>query len=271
MSLFPQTGAASRTMMTGEADTGVHLPQVVDLFISNPPYTRAGGPGDTANTEWNPLFGSVLSKSDSNKMTTALRKTLNSTCGSLYAGLGSAFMALIDQEIKAGKMLAVVLPLTAVTGSRWQVVRQTLLDGYVIEWVITSHDPRNRAKKAALPGRRWVSFSESTRIAETLIVARKAAASGAAARSDDHRVKFVNLRHNPDDPADSHPFEPKRACPLRVGTKCGALRLGDCGSSTINFAARPQNRMARTMFLPTPMTTGASSRPNTPGSSATTV
>ena len=136
-------------------------------------------------------------------MTTALRKTLTSTMGSLYAGLGSAFMALIDQEIKEGKMLAVVLPLTAVTGSRWQPVREGLLNGYVIEWVIVSHDPRNRTKKAALPGRRWVSFSESTRIAETVIVARKAAASGDAARSDDHRVKFVNLRHNPDDPADA--------------------------------------------------------------------
>ena len=207
--LFPQAGAASRTMMTGEADTGVHLPEVVDLFIFNPPFTRAGGPGDAAHTAWNPLFGSVLSKADSKKMTTALRKTLTSTMGSLYAGLGSAFMALIDQEIKEGKMLAVVLPLTAVTGSRWQPVREGLLDGYVIEWVIVSHDPRNRTKKTTLPGRRWVSFSESTRIAETLIVARKAAASADAARSDDHRikddhrVKFVNLRHNPDDPADA--------------------------------------------------------------------
>ena len=62
------------------------MPDVVDLFISNPPFTRAGGPGDAAHTAWNPLFGSVLSKSDSKKMTAALRKTLTSTVGSLIRG-----------------------------------------------------------------------------------------------------------------------------------------------------------------------------------------
>ena len=199
MELFPPTGAAHRATMTGKDDVGVHLPQDVDLFISNPPFTRAGGPGNADNTEWNPLFGSVLSKSDSDKMKKALTKALQPTIGSMYAGLGSAFMALIDQEIQDGKTLAVVLPLAAVTGSRWTPFRERLLDGYQIEWVVVSHDPRHRTKTQALPGRLWVSFSESTRMAEVLIVATRRRRSN----PDEHRVTFVNLRHNPDEPADA--------------------------------------------------------------------
>ena len=202
-SLFPPAGAASRQTGTGEQRTDVHLPEAVDLFICNPPYTRAGGPGTEENTAWNPLFGSVISKGDSDAMKRATQTALTGTVGSLYAGLGSAFVALIDQEMLDGKMMALVLPLTAVTGSRWQKVRAKLLSDYRIEWVVASHDPRHRAKKGTqgtgtLPGRRWVSFSESTRIAEVLIVATRQHKLNA-----DHRVRFVNLRHNPDDPSEA--------------------------------------------------------------------
>lgn len=198
MELFPAVGAASRVTGAGEERLDLHLPGKVDLFICNPPYTRAGGPGDQDHTAWNPLFGSVLSTSDADTMQQALKKTLNTTIGSLYAGLGSAFVALIDQEAIQGATVALVLPLTAVTGSRWQKVRERLLSGYQIEWVVTSHDDRNRTKKEGLPGRRWVSFSESTRIAEVLIVAVRRDKPDPA-----NPVKFVNLRHNPDEPADA--------------------------------------------------------------------
>ena len=245
--LFPDSQAASRTMMSGENELAVRLPEVVDLFISNPPYTRAGGPGDADNTEWNPLFGSVLSQGDSEKMNTALKKTLAQTVGSLYAGLGSAFMALIDQEIQPGKMLAVVLPLTSVTGSRWQPVRETLLEGYVIEWVVVSHDPKHRGKTKNLPGRLWVSFSESTRIAETLIVARK----GTASKS--HLVKFVNLRHNPDDPADAIALtraflNHKAGQPVSGDTNmlCADIDYQHCGDKYGEIISVPQSALTDT-------------------------
>jgi len=131
-------------------------------------------------------------------MNAALRKTLSKTIGSLYAGLGSAFVALIDQEVGLGGMVALVLPLTAITGSSWRPVREQLLRDYDVEWVVVSHDPRYRHKRANLPGRLWVSFSESTRIAETLIVAVRREKP-----DPNHRIKFVNLRHNPDEPADA--------------------------------------------------------------------
>ena len=69
----------------------------------------------------------------------------------------------------------------------------------------------------------------------------------------------------------SHPESPKSASPRAVGTRPGVRRSGDRGSSSISLAASPQKRMARTIFLPTPTRTGASSRLKMCGSRATNV
>lgn len=170
-----------------------------DLFISNPPYTRAGGPGNAENTDWNPLFGSLLSRQDAAAMQKALGKTLKGTAGSSYAGLGSAFVVLADERLEPGGRMAFVLPATLLTGSRWKPVRKLLLERFRIDWVVVSHDDRHRAHRATLPGRRWVSFSESTRIAEVLVVGSKAGSKEEA----DGWTRFVNLRRNPDQPTEA--------------------------------------------------------------------
>ena len=196
-SLFPDPEQeAVRVTGTGEQLHDSEMSYECDLIISNPPYTRAGGPGGKDNTSWNPLFGSVLSSKDQRRMNDALRKTLDGTPASLYAGLGSAFVTLADEHLKIGGRLAFVLPATVLTGSRWSPIRELLLNRYDIEWVIVSHDDRNRTARAGLPGRRYVAFSESTRIAEALIVATR--------RNDLEKAKgwtrFVNLRRIPDEP-----------------------------------------------------------------------
>ena len=196
MPLFPGRGDASRRTGDGRKTHIVNLPETIDLMIANPPYTRAGGPGDGDNTSWNPLFGSVLSKNDVKRMSGTLRKMLDGTPASLYAGLGSAFLVLADERLGVGGRLAFVLPATLATGSRWEPLRKMLLEKYELHWVIASHDPRNRTKKANLPGRRFVSFSESTRIAEVLIVATKLQNG----KTPEGVTRFVNLRHNVDDP-----------------------------------------------------------------------
>ncbi len=193
--LFPEHGDASRRTGEGDERYIVNLPENVDLMIANPPFTRAGGPGDERNTLWNPLFGSVLSKQDAEQMHQTLRKMLNGTPASLYAGLGSAFLVLADERLAAGGRLAFVLPATLMTGSRWEPLRKMLLEKYELHWVIASHDIRHRGKTANLPGRLFVSFSESTRIAEVLIVATKLQNGKTASGV----TRFVNLRHNVDD------------------------------------------------------------------------
>ncbi len=175
------------------------MPSQCHLVIANPPYTRAGGPGDEKNTVWNPIFGSLLDKRDAEKMKNALRKALNGTAASLYAGLGSAFVVLADEALDIGGRLAFVLPATMLTGSRWAPIRRLLLSKYSVEWVVVSHDLRNRTAKKGLPGRRLVSFSESTRIAEVLIVATRRRSG----RPKGSHACFVNLLRNPDEPIEA--------------------------------------------------------------------
>ena len=179
----------------GEEDDDVAMPEKCHLVIANPPFTRAGGPGNKKNTLWNPIFGSLFDADDGKRMNVTLKKTLQKTPASLYAGLGSAFVVLADESLALGGRMAFVLPATMLTGSRWSSIRQLLLRKYRIDWVIVSHDSRNRSAVSGLPGRRLVSFSESTRIAEVMIVATKDPLD----LSRNH-VRFVNLLDNPDEP-----------------------------------------------------------------------
>ena len=198
--MFPDVTGPQRRTGTGKAKHDVFMPEC-DLIIANPPYTRAGGPGSAENTAWNPIFGSVLSKTDALKMNQALQRTLTNTPASMYAGLGSAFVTLADEKLKPGGRFAFVLPATALTGSRWVPIRKLLLENYNIEWVVVSHDKRHRSARQGLPGRLYVGFSESTRIAETLIVGtKKTTAGGHTNRST---IRFVNLRKNPDEPIEA--------------------------------------------------------------------
>ena len=201
LALFPDKNRdPARVTGMGESVFDAYMPSACDVMIANPPFTRAGGPGTEENTDWNPLFGSVLSKVDQRLMTNVLRGTLASSPASLYAGLGSAFLVLAQECVKAGGRLAFVLPATVLTGSRWAKIRKMLVDKFCVDWVIVSHDGRTRHKTAVLPGRRWVAFSESTRIAEVLIVATRKPESEA---SDPTYVGFVSLRRNPDEPVDA--------------------------------------------------------------------
>lgn len=190
-------GDESSVRVTGEGEIheNVNMPTDCHLVIANPPFTRAGGPGDQANTLWNPIFGSLLDNADARSMQNALAKTLNDTPASMYAGLASAFLVLAHQNVATNGRIAFVLPGTVLTGSRWSEIRRLLIENYCIDWVVVSHDKRSRPKRKNLPGRLWVSFSESTRRAEVLIVATRA-----RERASANHVRFVNLLRNPDDP-----------------------------------------------------------------------
>ena len=191
---------AGRVTGTGERVYDAYIPEDCDLVIANPPYTRAGGPGTADNTDWNPMFGSALSKGDAETMQKALKRTLQPTPASLYAGLGSAFVVLASEKVRPGGRIAFVLPATVLTGSRWRPIRELLLEEFSLDWVVASHDPRNRHARDGLPGRLFVAFSESTRIAEALVVATKKGYQGADRASQTH---FVNLRRNPDEPIEA--------------------------------------------------------------------
>ena len=164
----------------------VHTPQV-DLVISNPPYTRRGSDGGNEEAIAR-VFD--LPENDPDKEEALKRATsalLKGTPANQIAGHGTSFLVLADKMVKPGGRIAFVLPYTALAGESWAGVRRMLAERYSVEFVICSHDTE-------LP-----SFSFDTKIAETLIVARRL-------RKDEEPpgvAKFVNLWRGLDSETDA--------------------------------------------------------------------
>lgn len=136
-----------------EEQASAELP-MLDLCVMNPPFTRSVG--------GNLLFGS-MPEDIRQKMQSNLKKMVqkHSLSASITAGLGSIFVAIADPFVKYGGRIALVLPKALLSGVSWQPTRDLLKKKYRVEFVIASHDPT-----------RW-NFSESTKLSEVLVVAKK--------------------------------------------------------------------------------------------------
>ena len=169
-----QIGAAS------SAGSVVRQP-IVDVVISNPPFTRRGSDGGKEQAI-SRVFSLPEGDRDSQqaiaKRTSAL---LKGTAANQMAGHASSFTVLADRLVKRGGRIALVLPVTALSGESWRDIREMLSTRYEIEYVVSSHDPKLR------------SMSFDTGIAEALLVARRL-------REDEQpsgRGRFVNLWRAP--------------------------------------------------------------------------
>ena len=161
---------------TSSAGSIVQRPRA-DLVISNPPYTRRGSDGgheeSLARVFSLPEVGEDGQKAIA-KRTSGL---LKGTPANQMAGHASSFTVLADRLVEPGGRLALVLPVTALSGESWREVREMLATRYEIEYVVSSHDPDLR------------SMSYDTAIAETLLVARRLGED----ESPSGRGTFVNL------------------------------------------------------------------------------
>ncbi|MFL6846451.1 MAG: hypothetical protein ACJ8ER_16410 [Allosphingosinicella sp.] len=158
-----------------ESDTVAPVPDI-DLCVMNPPFVRSVG--------GNLLFGSI--PDDRGQMQAELSQRLRSSklAASSTAGLGSVFTAIGDRHLKPNGRLALVLPAAVLTGAAWEKTRILINEGYILETVVTSHDPGQ-----------W-NFSENTDLSEVLLIARKRRHD----RSDPTRpyaTQFINLWQNP--------------------------------------------------------------------------
>ena len=211
----------------------VPLPSA-DLVISNPPYTRRGSDGGKEEAIAR-VFQLPEGDKDAEKAirvhTSAL---LKGTPANQMAGHASSFTVLADRLVKRGGRVALVLPVTALSGESWRDIRKMLASRYEVEFVISSHDPNMR------------SMSYDTGIAETLIIARRLRES----ERPSGRGTFVNLwraaRRETDalalvsavNIAASHPLlgsdgPPVGGSPLMVGgEQWGELVEGPVGESS---------------------------------------
>ena len=151
----------------------------LDLAIMNPPFTRTGAM----------LFG-MLPEADRRKLQKELSRRLRTRHASATSGLGAAFVAAATPKLRPGEgRLALVLPATVCTGSSWKQTRSLIERDFVLDIVITSHDPL-----------RW-NFSDSTDLSEVLLIATR---RREGQDTTERRTTFVNLWNNPDGVLDAH-------------------------------------------------------------------
>ena len=171
--------------MSGEGSIVSRPP--ADLIISNPPYTRRGSDGgheESLARVFSLPGGEIGSQEAIAKRTSQL---LKGTPANQIAGHGSSFTVLADRLVNPGGRVALVLPVTALSGESWRDIRLMLASKYDVEFVVSSHDPDRR------------SMSYDTSIAEVLLVARRLREGEDAPG----RGVFVNLWRAPGRETDS--------------------------------------------------------------------
>ena len=187
MTLFNTSDPAMRTGSVGEETASQIIADVpdegFDLVIMNPPFTRnVTREGDTAEAVAAAFAAFDASEEDQRDMTERMAALKKDTCYHGNAGIASAFAALGDRKLKPGGVLALVLPLSAASGSAWTAFRKMIADNYVDLTVVS----------IAANGED-VAFSSDTDMAECLVVARKRTADSPKSR----RARFVSLRRRP--------------------------------------------------------------------------
>ena len=186
LTLFNTSDPALRTGSAGEetaAQINVDIPDAnFDLVIMNPPFTRATNHEGAHADITNPAFAAFeATPADQTKMGDRINQLGKDSCYHGNAGIASAFAALAHRKLKAGGVLALVLPLSAAVGLSWQGFRETLARNYTDHTVLS----------IAASDNDHLSFSADTGMAECLVIARKLRKSEATTGTG--RGHFVSL------------------------------------------------------------------------------
>lgn len=139
----------------------------IDLLIMNPPFTR------------NALAHDHLGPRDEAGVTAREADIFSDAPPGIRHGSGPMFILLAEKLLKRKGTLAMVLPLVVTNSAGNMTIRKFLAKNFHIDTIVVSHDPR----------RPW--FSDSTSIAEVLIVAKRPILSKKPTR-------VISLASNPD-------------------------------------------------------------------------
>jgi hypothetical protein len=179
------TAKAIEGMGESEKEAWATLPHdSFDMVIMNPPFTKdTSNEGERIGVS-NPTFAAFnSSKEEQREMAKAAQKLLHGTSAHGNAGEGSAFLVLADRKLKNSGTLAMVMPLSMISGESWEQSRQLLHKSYddlVLISIAAAKDDE-------------MSFSRDTGMGECLIIGRKAGERG-------NRATFVILNERPSSP-----------------------------------------------------------------------
>jgi len=182
-----------------------------DMVIMNPPFTRDTNHEGARAEVSHPKYASFGAGRAVQKIMAAEAKSLTKgTVTNGHAGEASTFFAIADRKLKQGGMLALVMPVTFLTGSSWEKCRQRLRQAYthISLFSIAGYD--------SAP----LSFSADTGMGECLIVAQKSEQAS-------QRASFVVLNEAPQ----SSYFSQRIARQIRSYEQTGTLRRLEDGPS----------------------------------------
>lgn len=181
-----------------------------DLVIMNPPFTRSvGQEGELVGTG-NPAFAAFeTSRATQKKMqSTLVSKRGKDPIGNGNAGLAADFLDLVIRKSRDDGTVALVLPLSALSGSAWERARKEIRGKYTDIIVVT----------IAASGSFQRSFSADTGMAECLLIARRGMQAGSP------RALFAILESQPDSAVTSELIANQITTAIRSG---GIRRLED--------------------------------------------
>lgn len=176
------TAKAAEGLGESDRETWRTLPHAsFDLVIMNPPFTRPTGHEGAKIGVPNPMFAAFDSDvHEQQMMGKALARLTNGTSAHGNAGEASAFLVLADRMVKLSGTLAMVMPLSLLSGEAWEASRALLARHYT-ELVLVSIAGEDDAD---------LSFSANTSMGECLVVGRKSDTAST-------RATFVVLGERP--------------------------------------------------------------------------
>ncbi len=154
-----------------------------DLLIMNPPFTRHGArEGDRTETH-NPAFAAFGADDEvQDQLAAQLKRVARGSNAHGHAGLASYFVELAIRKLTDGGTLALVLPLSSMSGKSWENIRNSWKENFSEIVVVTIAESASETK----------AFSADTGMAECLIIAKKGG-------NTSQRASFVVLAEQPSD------------------------------------------------------------------------
>ena len=213
------TAKALESKGSADRDTWRYVPHSsFDMVIMNPPFTRSTNHEGRHQDVPNPVFAAFGSSAEEQKaMAAAAKKLTKGTVAHGNAGEASTFLALAHYKLTFGGMLALVMPLTLMTGASWERARQLLANNYQGLILVS----------IAAVGRGAMSFSADTGMGECLVVGQR---NGERQK----RAVFVVLNERP-----SHPYNglaiAQQIRQLMSHKELRQLEEGPVGGSVLRF------------------------------------
>ena len=194
-----------------------------DLVIMNPPFTRPTNHEAAHANVPNPAYAAFeTSPEDQRAMSDAVKMLTEDSPSNDYAGLASHFVELAERKARPDGTIALVLPLSAMSGGSWEGVRSQWRErskDIIVVTIASANDD-------------GASFSADTGMAECLVVARK------GTPPPEPRGVFVALRRQVKSAAEAGLLASEI---LRIRESGELRRLeGDLGLSVLSIGRNPR-------------------------------